>query len=180
MSLTRTTSSLIALIVVATGCIPVGSSPPTLIPRDERATWVGVGLGATTVGFLGQMDASTIKDGRVLRARWNGSTYDAYATELAILAGRGRICCGGSNWVSFAIGGAVVTGAKGNFAPEFTTVGLAGELLFVTGRFPHPSVALLGNLNPKLPFFGVNVFIPIGRQPFTSTAAPSRPRRRPF
>lgn len=176
----RKTSLLLGVVVLATGCIPIGNSPPTLIPREDRATWVGVGLGATTVGFLGQLDASTIKDERVLRARWNGSSYDAYTTELAILAGRGRICCGGSHWASYAVGGAIVSGAKGNFDPEFTTVGLAGELLFVIGGFPHPSVALLGNLNPKLPFFGVNVFIPIGRQPFTSTAAPSRPRRRPF
>ena len=155
-----------------------------VIPRDERVAWVGLGVGATSAGFLAQIDGSSIKDGRVLRARlniagndanWSGTTPTSIS-EFAVLAGRGRICCGAVNWGSYAIGGSILSGSKGSPTKAFTTVGLAGELLFVTGRSPHPSVALIANLNPQMPFVGVNVFMPFGRQPFVSAARP--PRRR--
>jgi hypothetical protein len=128
------------------------------------------------------MDAARVRDGKVLRARWNiqgddgnwsGNTPRS-VSELAVLGGRGRICCGGSQWGSYAIGGGLITGSKGSPRKNFTTIGASGELMLVTGRIPHVSVSLNGNLNPELSFLGVNFAILIGRMPFISTAPPRR------
>jgi hypothetical protein len=136
---------------------------------------------------MAQMDLTRVKNDRVLRARWNIIGNDGYysgtgtsssVSEFSVLAGRGRICCGGSEWGSYALGGGILTGSKGNPSEHFTTIGFAGELMLVTGKIPHIAPSLLVNLNPEMPFAAVNVAILIGRMPFISTAP--RPRRRPF
>ena len=173
------------LLGAVTACGPVSPLEIELTPRRERVTWGGLGVGVGSAGWSAQMDLARVRGGRVFRARWNiqgddgnwsGNTPQS-VSELAVLAGRGRICCGDRHWASYAIGGGLLTGSKGRSpAKEFTTVGVAGELMFITGRTPHVGMSLHGNLNPELPFIGVNVAILIGRMPFISSArGPRRP-----
>src|ERR1041385_8986747 len=101
----------VALIGAASGCVP--GAVPTLIPRPERGTFGGRGVGVCSAGFMAQMDLTRVRNDRVVRARWNimgddgnwsGNTPRS-VSELSVLVGRGRICCGGSPWGSYAIGG---------------------------------------------------------------------------
>ena len=173
-----------ALLAGSTGCLP-GMPAPDLLPRTEPVTFGGLGIGVGSAGFMAQMDLTRVKNNRVYRARWNIMGHDGYysgtsasqVSEFSVLAGRGRICCGGSDWGSYALGGGIVTGWKGNESDDFTTIGFAGELMLVTGKIPHIAPTLLVNLNPEVPFVAVNVAILIGRMPFISTRSP---RRRPF
>ena len=179
------THCVLAMMAGLAGCSLPGVPAPDLLPRTERVTFGGLGVGLGSAGPMAQMDLTRVQNGRVLRARWNIMGTDSYYTgspsrdvsEFSILAGGGRICCGGSEWGSYALGGGILTGSKGSPSEDFTTIGFAGELMLVTGRIPHIAPTLLVNLNPEMPFAAVNVAILIGRMPFIST---TRPRRRPF
>lgn len=192
MSITpyRVTLTLARILATAslgafsTGCVPL-FAPPVIAPRTTPAVWGGLGLGVGSAGFMAQMDVSRMKNDRLLRARWNGHTnmggtwngqQDESVSELGILIGRGRICCDG-NWGSYALGAGLVTGSRGSApADEYTTAGLAGEAFFVSGRFPHLALSVLGNANLEKSFVAVNLAILLGRMPFTSMAPPARPR----
>lgn len=166
------------------GCVSV-SGPPVISPRTTPAVWGGLGLGVGSAGFMAQMDVSRMKHDRLLRARWNGHTNmggtwsgepDESVSELSVLAGRGRICCGG-NWGAYALGGGLVTGSRGSApADEYTTVGLAGEAFLVSARFPHLAISVLGNANMEKSFVAANLAILLGRMPFNSVAPPVRGR----
>ena len=173
---------LTALLAGANACAFPGVPNPNLIPRPEQAVFGGLGVGVGTSGFMAQMDLTRVKNDRLLRARWNIMGQDGnwsgnmsrQVSEFSVLAGRGRICCGGSQWGSYALGAGIVSGWEGTASDNFTTIGFAGELMLVTGRIPHAAPSLLVNLNPEAPFAAVNVAILIGRMPFVSTASPRR------
>lgn len=169
-----------ALIGGATGCVP-GVPGPNLIPRRETAAWAGIGANVGTPGLGIQADFSRASgEGRMLRVRGNVQSDlgipETSVLELSVMTGRGRICCGGRQWGAYAIGGGIVGGSKGLPVEDFTTVGLAGEIMLVTGKIPHMNFSLMGNLNPKVPWIGANIAILIGRMPFISTAPVIRRR----
>ena len=173
-----------ALAAFTAGCVPV-SQPPVISPRTTPVAWGGLGLGVGSAGVMAQMDFSRAKNDRLLRARWNGHTNmggtwsgepDESVSELSVLTGRGRICCGG-NWGAYALGGGLVTGSRGSApADEYTTVGFAGEAFLVSARFPHLAVSVLGNANFEKSFVAVNLAILLGRMPFNTMAPPIRAR----
>ena len=172
--------AIVALLSGVAACVP-GVPAPTLIPRSETAAWVGIGGTVGTPGLGLQGDFSRVtRDRRVLRVRGNIQDNlgvpETSVLELSVLIGRGHICCGGRQWGAYAIGGGIVSGSKGSPAEDFTTVGLAGELMLVTGKLPHISISLMGNLNSEVPFLSANFALLLGRMPFISSA----PVRRRF
>jgi hypothetical protein len=87
-------------------CASYGVPAPILSPQREQVTWGGLGIGVGSAGFMAQGDFSRVTGDRLLRARWNvegdgGNISGAtprQVSELAVLVGRGQICCGGSQW----------------------------------------------------------------------------------
>lgn len=176
---------VIALPLLA-GCLPSPAPLMLPLPPDRSATWGGVGLGAGSTGLLVQVDLNRQQRGRFLRGRLSAhdnavasaqsGVESRSLTEWSALVGRGTPCCG-SNWGAWALGGGIVTGSRGSQpAQEYTTIGAAGEVFLVSGRWPHIAIAAAANINPESPVGWFSVSLLLGRMPFISV--PGVPARR--
>jgi hypothetical protein len=170
-------------------CRPFPFAAPVAPEGSARTAWwggVGAGLGAASPGFVAQAELNRQRGGPLLRARvsdfegfssWGNAGEAESLQEMSVLIGGGTPCCHG-HWGGWALGAGVVTGSSGS-APErkIRTAGLSGDAFLISGRAPHFSFGVGGNLNPQRSFATISVSLLLGRMPFLTTPAP--PRRLP-
>lgn len=144
-------------------------------PNVVGAQWIDLGATISSAGLGLLFDYARLAERRLWRGRVIAQTNlgggvnpapSRSVTEVSVLAGRGRVCCGG-NWGSASLGlGVVVITEDGAQDSSSTTVGLAAEADLISWRNPHLSVRVFGNANIERPFAGAALAIAVGRMPW--------------
>lgn len=178
----RLTLTVLASVLASGLAMRVGAQPPQ--PNIVGAQWADAGAAVGTAGLGLLLDYARLTHRGLWRGRlsahnnlgggWNPDEPNRSVTEVSVLRGRGRVCCG-NNWGSASVGLGVVLGSEGGTEPSrFTTVGIAAEADLISWRQPHLSVRGFGNANPKASFAGIALSLAVGRMPWAPWLRPRR------
>jgi hypothetical protein len=140
------------------------------------ARWIDAGVVASSAGLGLLLDYATLRDRGLWRGRFTAQSNlgggvspepSRSVTELSVMLGRGRVCCG-NNWGSASLGLGMIFGTEDSAEQkDFTTIGVAGEVDLISWRRPHLSVRAFGNGNIERSFAGIALSLALGRMPMT-------------